>query len=228
MPPRTGQLARAKIVNVDTNETLMCMFNPDTYTFTKTNTWKAIDTKADLPVVEFQGGQVGKLTLDLWFDSNEKHASSTLNAGDDIRNVTSKLWKMMAVSDSRKNEKTQRGSPPLVRFEWGSLWSFKAVIESITETFTLFRSDGTPVRSQVKITMQQVDDGSFPAQNPTSGGTPGQHLRTVVEGETLAGIAYDAYGDATVWRHIAETNGITDPRRLRPGQVLLITPLPPQ
>lgn len=228
MAPRTGQLARAKIVNVDTNEVLMCMFNPDTYTFSKTNTWEPIDTKSDLPIVEFKGGQVGKLTLDLWFDSNEKHASSSLNAGDDIRNVTSKLWKMMAVSDSRKNQKTQRGSPPLVRFEWGSLWSFKAVIESITETFVLFRSDGTPVRSQVKITMQQVDDGSFPAQNPTSGGAPGQYLRTVVEGETLAGIAFDAYGDSTVWRHIAEVNQISDPRRIRAGQVLLITPLPPQ
>jgi nucleoid-associated protein YgaU len=134
---------------------------------------------------------------------------------------------MMKINPSKINQKTNKGQPPSVRFEWGSLWSFTAVIISITETFTMFRPDGTPVRSSIDIQFRQlISENDYPAQNPTSGGNPGEHLRTVLEGETLAGIAFEEYGDATVWRHLADTNRIRDPRRLRPGQVLLVTPLP--
>jgi nucleoid-associated protein YgaU len=73
---------------------------------------------------------------------------------------------------------------------------------------------------------QSSDEAVYPRQNPTSGGVPGQRLRTIREGETLAGIAHEEYGDPTVWRHLAEINNLDDPRRLRLGQTLLVTPLP--
>jgi nucleoid-associated protein YgaU len=48
----------------------------------------------------------------------------------------------------------------------------------------------------------------------------------VSEGQTLAWIAYQEYGDSGYWRHIAETNDLADPLDLRPGQVLKLVPLP--
>ncbi len=223
----SGQLAKAKITNLDTNAAVTCMFNPDKYTFTKNNKWETVAIKgSNIPNLEFQGGSVGTLSLDLIFDTNEKHDSIN-TAGEDVRTYTTPLWNMMAISSKRINSKTKKGDPPSVRFEWGSLWSFTAVILSISETFTFFKADGTPLRAEVKVTFRQLGEkGRYPKQNPTSGGNPGEHLRTVIEGETLVGIAYEEYGDATVWRHLADSNNIADPRRLRPGQVLLITPLP--
>ena len=47
----------------------------------------------------------------------------------------------------------------------------------------------------------------------------------VGEGETLAAIAYQEYGDSGLWRQIAEHNPIPDPRRLKAGQPLIIKPL---
>ncbi len=48
----------------------------------------------------------------------------------------------------------------------------------------------------------------------------------VHEGQTLDWIAYQEYGDPAYWRHIAETNDLANPKDLRPGQVLKLTPLP--
>jgi nucleoid-associated protein YgaU len=38
-------------------------------------------------------------------------------------------------------------------------------------------------------------------------------------------VAYRAYGDAALWRDVAEANGIDDPTRLRPGTRLLLPAL---
>jgi len=225
----SGQLAKAKITNLATNVALECMFNPSEYTFSRSNEWKSEDVPGqEIPKLTFAGGKSGVLTLKLIFDTNEQHVSS-IAAGSDVRQITRKLWDMLkVVAATARNQGTARSAPPNVQFQWGRLWSVTAVITQIEETFTLFRPDGTPVRSNVSLSLQQLfPDDVYPRQNPTSGGTPGDHTRVVLPGDTLAGIAYEEYGDATAWRHIAVTNRITDPRRLRPGQVLLISAVEP-
>lgn len=221
-----GALAKAEITNLVTNEKVRCMFNPKEYTFSKTNNWSEKPAKGkDVAHLEFSGGAPAQLTLQLLFDTYEAHGQN--GAGDDVRSYTKGLWDMMKVSNGNKNTATGKGEPPHCRFEWGSLWSFEAVITSMSQKFTLFANDGTPLRATLDVTFKQIkDEGQYPRQNPSSGGNPGEHLRTVREGETLAQIAYEEYGDPTVWRHLADTNRVDDPRRLHPGHVLMIRPLP--
>jgi nucleoid-associated protein YgaU len=47
-------------------------------------------------------------------------------------------------------------------------------------------------------------------------------VHTVVAGDSLPSIAWREYGDPTLWRPIAERNGIDDPMRLPAGTALLI------
>jgi hypothetical protein len=203
------------------------MFNPKEYTFSKQNKWEEKTAKGQsVPHLEFSGGAPANLKLQLLFDTYEDHPPIS-KAGEDVRKYTKGLWDMMKISDKNKNPKTKKGEPPHCQFEWGSLWSFEAVIESISQKFTLFKSDGTPLRATLDVAFKQVkDEGQYPRQNPTSGGGAEERIRVVREGETLAGIAYEEYGDPTVWRHLANQNQILDPSRLRPGQMLLVTPLP--
>ncbi len=225
-------LVKAEITNVDDErEKVVCMFNPREYTFTKQNNWTEDRNKgADVGRLEFGGGSPAKLSLQLFFDTYEAHyhGGRQLNqAGDDVRRYTRALWNMMKVSERKRNQTTGRGEPPHVRFTWGALWSFEAVIESISQKFTLFLNDGTPVRATLDVSFKQiVDEGQYPRQNPTSGGHPGDRLRVVRAGESLAQIAFEEYGDATIWRYLAETNRVDDPLRLRAGQVLVIAPPP--
>jgi hypothetical protein len=129
----------------------------------------------------------------------------------------------MMVDETLQDPKSMKGRPPKVRFQWGASWSFDAVIASISQKFTLFLPDGTPVRATLDVAFQQIQDEKlFPKQNPTSGGVGGERFWTVGDGDTLAWIAYKEYGDANRWRLIADANRLRQVRRLMPGIVLVI------
>jgi hypothetical protein len=209
-------LAKACIVNLDKgSKQIPCMFNPKEYTFGKQNSWKPHTTKGtNVPQFEFSGGQPTTLKMQLLFD--------TYASGKDVRKeYTEAVWDLMLVDPSLKDRKTKKGRPPRVRFQWGQAWSFNAVITNISQRFLLFMPTGTPVRAMLDVSFQQVEDeGLFPGTNPTSGGIGGERVGVVNAGDTLAWIAYKEYGDAGLWRRIADANRLTNVRRLTPGMAL--------
>jgi len=217
----TGELVKATITNLDTEESVEVMFNPTDYTFSKANNWQPSKKKgANVPPLEFNGGNPTDLKVTLMFDTYE--------TGEDVRDTyTNAIWNMVMVNKSKIDPKTKKGQPPQVEFRWGAMWSFKAVIANITQKFTLFLADGTPVRASLDIVFRQVEDeGLYPRQNPTSGGVPGHRTHTMKEGETLDFLAAKEYGSAAQWRFIAEFNKIDDPSHLKPGTVIALPPLP--
>ncbi|MBX0331210.1 LysM peptidoglycan-binding domain-containing protein [Oscillochloris sp. ZM17-4] len=215
-----ASLARATIMNLDKGgPPIACHFNPNEYSFSKQNSWTIVSTGgSNVPQVEFGGGQPAQLQMQLLFD--------TYAEGKDVRKeYTDKLWELMLVDESLIDPKSQRGRPPQVRFQWGSSWSFDAVIASISQRFVLFLSDGTPVRATLDVAFQQIkDERLFPRQNPTSGGLGGERVVTVLAGDTLRMIAYRAYGSVGEWRRIAEANRLDNLRTLQPGLQLRIPP----
>jgi nucleoid-associated protein YgaU len=218
MATTRGGLEPAVIVNKDTNDTVRCMFNPHEYTLTKQNRWERGQTKGkNVPRIKFSQGGSQTLKLQLFFD--------TYAEGTDVRTHTDPLWQMMMVNSDKTNPRSNKSEPPPVSFQWGGL-VFDAVITNMSQKFTLFFKDGTPARTTVDITLEQLaDDQDFARQNPTSGGGEAPRTRLVKAGERLDLIAYDEYEDATEWRRIAQANALTHPLRLRPGQRLVIPPL---
>ncbi len=223
----SGELVKAEIsFKDDPSRKAVCMFNPTEYSVSKTNDWDIIrvpQKNVGHPV--FRGGQPSTLSLNLLFDTTEDNTHSQVNskAGQDVRQYTRVLWDLMKIDESSNSPQPE---PPHCVFKWGSVWGFEAVITQLEQTFTLFRHDGTPLRATVRVTFKQVsEEAQYPRQNPTSGGQRGPHMRVVHENETLAGIAYEEYGDTAAWRHLASVNRISDPLRLQPGKSLLITPL---
>ena len=112
-----------------------------------------------------------------------------------------------------------KAAPPKCKFVWGS-FSFIAIVDSVSVTYIMFRSDGTPVRAKANVKMTQVEEESlYPAQNPTSRSAP-RKVWVVQEGQRLDWIAYQEYNDSSMWRYLAEINQLDNPRQLRPGQIL--------
>jgi hypothetical protein len=214
----SGSPARAALINIDKGgPPIECMFNPNEYAFSKQNEWSLGKTKgANVPQLEFGGGKPATLELELFFD--------TYASKKDVRKeYTDAIWELTMIDESLKDKKNKKGRPPKVRFQWGKAWSFEAVITSISQRFSLFLEDGTPVRATLTVSFQQTkDEKFFPKQNPTSGGTGGGRAWTVKEGDTLAWISHSEYGDPALWRVIADANLLTRVRRLRPGMVLEI------
>jgi hypothetical protein len=219
-----AQLAQAVIKTIDGEKVeVKCLFNPKEYTFAKSNSWPQ-DKKAaaNTPVLNFGGGNPATLSMDLLFDTYQ--SSRDGGKSKDVRTAyINDLWTMMHVDERMKEKsKNKQGRPPKVQFTWGKAWSFEAVMTSLSVTFTLFLPDGTPVRATAKVAFQQVQDSKELPQNPTSGGTGGERVRTVADGDRLDLIAHAEYGDTSKWRLIAAANGLKNPRRLVPGMALVI------
>lgn len=160
------------------------------------------------------------MSVTLLFDTYAVERKS--GSPQDVRDFTNEVFKLMKVDPKLKDKKSKKGRPPIISFRWGKTWSFKAVIKSISQKFTLFTSDGTPVRATLQLTLQQVlQDGIYPKQNPTSFAEVEQ-VYVVAPGETIDAIAFAVYGEALRWREIAEYNNLDNPLRLLPGQKLAI------
>jgi nucleoid-associated protein YgaU len=189
------------------------MFNPFEYTVSKTNNWEfKAANNSDVPQLEFKSAGAQTLVLKLTFDTYE--------SGEDVSKETVKLWQLMEVKT--RDDTGDKIPPPEVAFEWG-VFRFVSVIKTMTQKFTLFTKEGTPVRATVDITFEQHKDlKDYKHQNPTSGGGNIERVWKVKAGDRLDLIAYELYGDATKWRLIALENGITNPLTIRPGQNLTI------
>ena len=220
-----SNLAKAYL-EVEGGEKVDCWFNPTEYTISKANQWTVEPVVGEsIPPAQFGGGNPQKITLDLLFDDSEA-------ADGDIRRSTDLLFKAMEVDTGTATSKNS-ARPPMITFGWGKVTLFKAVAESLSVQFLMFRADGTPIRAIVKLSLVQAASavGKAAAQgdrktNPTTRGVEGFRTHVVVEGESLHSVAHRVYGDATRWRAIAEANGIDDPLRVRRGTVLDIPILP--
>src|SRR3990172_6811959 len=208
-------MPKAFIENLDSGERIPVLFNPKEYTISKSNSWqRAATSGANLPRTTFASGQPASLTVQLFFDTYESKM--------DVRRQKGKIAKLMEVSVREEGDNSKL-RPPWVKFHWGLSWTFKAVITQMTQKFTLFLPTGTPVRATLDVTFQQIEDeGSFPGQNPTSGGAAGRRTHVVAAGETLDIIAHQELGDARAWRRLAQANQLTDPLNLKPGRVLVV------
>lgn len=195
----------------DKETELTFMFNPTEYKISQSVhverrkvLWKAGGN------LEYTGTSAMTVSMQLFFDD---FASAR---GD----VTPKISKLLAW---QMPDKDKEKPPPLVKFEWGNkqLKDFTGVITTLNINYTVFRKDGTPLQAKVDVTLEGASE-LLPGKNPTSHSVDMRRVHTVVEGETIASVAFDELGRAGYWRAIADVNGIDDPLRLRPGQALLI------
>lgn len=158
----------------------------------------------------FVGVDAETLSLDLLFDTYE--------SGQDVRAITERIAALARV-DQDLHE------PPICRLSWGTQAElFTGVMTSLDQRFTLFRSDGTPVRATLACSFLEYETtAAAKASEPHSSDVV--KTRIARRGETLASIAAQEYQDPARWREIAVANGITNPRELTPGTVLTIPKL---
>jgi len=111
---------------------------------------------------------------------------------------------------------------PTLIFTWGPL-TYEVCLKSVNIDYVRFTDSGEPIRAKVSVTMQEQPSLlAILSTNPTSGGLPGRRQHVVCSGDSLQSIAHANYGSPNRWRAVADANGIDDPTRLRPGQVVYL------
>ena len=181
-------------------------FNPTEYQVSKANVFAEIPVPGlETPLIQYIRGDSEKLSLEALVDT-----SDTL---DDVRvTYVEKLRGLMSIN-------ALEHAPPLVAFVWDRR-VLTGVLDSLSVSYVLFTPEGIPLRA--KLTMSLREDRSAAAQDAqTQQLSPNVEKSFVVRrGDTLASISQALYRSPAYWRELATANGITDPRRLQPGQVL--------
>jgi Contractile injection system tube protein/LysM domain len=115
--------------------------------------------------------------------------------------------------------------PPICELSWGAYPSiFTGVLTQLEQTFTMFLTDGTPVRATLDCTFTEFETRAH-AKAKELHSADVVKTRVVARGDTLHSLAAQEYNDPSLWRHIARANGIVNPRSVLPGTVLTIPKL---
>jgi len=193
---------------------ITALFNPNQITIQKTLNWREVPTaERDVPASQFTHGNPATLSMDLFFDTYE--------AGADVREHTQQIVFLTTVEQHGNIHR-----PPICQLLWGqSSVFFQGVLEGLTQRFTLFLADGTPVRATLGCTFKEWRSDEEEAHRQARESVDVAKARTVRRGDTLSGIAAETYNDSTLWRPIAQANGIDNPRVLTTGQALSIPTL---
>jgi nucleoid-associated protein YgaU len=170
----------------------------------------------DSPLLQFVRGQVQKLSVELTLDE----ASKPPNQPDaTVEKRVMALYQLVKVQP-----KTH--AVPRVLVSWGDGLSFKALTESVSRKFTLFDTDGKPLRAVVTVSFREYRTLEEQLKELNLQSADQTKVTIIRSGDRLDAIAYREYGDAELWRPLAAFNGIEDPRSLSPGTRLEIPPRP--
>lgn len=191
------------------------LFNPTGYSISSSVSWEPQASRAlNTPPLTYGGGAGRTLTLELFYDVTEPIDGTRI---DDVRQETNKL-----VTLARKDR--DLGRPPVVAIEWGAApltgsdFPFFGVVSGMTQNFTLFDANGTPLRANLDVTFTEFADPEIDQRKLD----PEFTTRAVKRGDTLSSIAAELYGDPALWRSIALANRLEDVRRLEIGRRLQI------
>jgi len=196
-----------------TNNSIIVAFNPTEYSLEKTNGFsESAIPGLDAPIIQFGSGKARTLSLELLIDTY------AYDNGEDIRKKYIERIEQLIKVDGNLH------APPPCKVVWGSL-EFIGVLESLSKKHTMFLGDGTPVRARLSLKFKEYIPVDVQLK-ATKRASPDKRKEYVLkEGDSLWQLAHQAYGDARLWRVLAEANGLDDPRQVPIGKVLVVPAL---
>lgn len=204
--------------NRQTDQRFTVLFNPTTYSVSKSVNWTAAAGRADAPTLSFNGGNSRVLSLELFYDVTEMVMQSGVpQFVDDVRQETGRMVALTRMQTGNK-------PPPTIEVSWGgagpilSDFPFVGVITSLSQNFTLFSNDGKPLRATLGVSITEFQIRA--AGGDTDAGTATSIV--AASSDRLDALAATHYGNPSQWRVLAAANNVNDPRRLPVGQILTI------
>jgi hypothetical protein len=173
-----GNLVKAFIRVLDEKnqnkvEDIPICFNPKEYSLEKGVSYAAGDARTDNQAAEFKGTDAMTMAVNLQFDTYEERSS--------VRDVYMRRIEQLAMmrKDAKEERDAAKHSPPTVIFVWGKL-TFQGVVESLSQKYTMFLSDGTPVRAECSLRIRQTSGAAVDSAAPVTS-TQGASAVTAVD-----------------------------------------------
>ena len=222
----TGKLTKLKIIAyrdatykdpVDNGE-FTTLINPEKYSFNykvEQNEDQAQGTSAN----SIKFNKTLPENLDLSFVFDRTGAIKTSKASKD--GIIEDIEKFKKVVFEYVGENHQ---PSYLKILWGTL-VFKGKLSEMNIEFTLFNSEGIPIRAVANAKFTGFVDENLRIAKENSQSPDLTHLRTVNDGDTLPLMCYRIYGDSKYYLEVAKVNHLYDFRNLITGTQLFFPPL---
>ncbi|WP_148220719.1 CIS tube protein [Xylanimonas cellulosilytica] len=213
-----------------TTDELKVQFNPSSLVLDKSPKIAELAIPGlDAPVRQFVRGLSEKLTVQLFFDSTEKGTGAK---AESVTRETDKFYGLVkidpethasAVCTFAWNEKFPGAELPAM-YENQRRTEFTGLVTNVKQTFSLFNPDGVPLRAVLDVTMEEYRP--LEQQLKELGLKSSDHTRdhVVADGENLPLLAWRYLDEPARWRHLADANGLDDPRRLVVGSSVRVPP----
>ncbi|WP_459189820.1 hypothetical protein ACGE0T_07035 [Parabacteroides sp. APC149_11_2_Y6] len=116
---------------------------------------------------------------------------------------------------------TEGHRPSFVKVQYGNI-TFFGQLKTLETEYTLFDPEGIPLRAELKVTLtgycsQQEEKKHFSKRSPDV-----SRLVTLKEGQTLAALCYEVYGDPLLVGQVARFNNLNGYRNIPAGTVILL------
>ena len=116
---------------------------------------------------------------------------------------------------------TEGHRPSFVKVEYGDI-TFYGQLKTLETEYTLFDPDGIPLRAELKVTLtgycsQKEEKSHFSKRSPDV-----SRSVTMEEGQTLAALCYEIYGDPLLVGQVARINNLNGYRNIPAGTKILL------
>lgn len=228
-----AQIQRLNNKLAATGPALEVQFNPTELTLNKgVQIAEVAIPGLDSPILQFVRGQSETLTLDLFFDTTDEGTGENATS---VTTRTDKFYQLIKIDSDTH-------APPICRFIWGGHEfpgshfdskgttpqrenGFDCLVESVRQRFTMFSSQGVPLRATLSVSLREYKTLKTQLQQLNLMSPDHTRSHVVQRGETLNKIADQYYDDSTQWRVIADANAILNPLSIEPGTLLELPPI---
>jgi nucleoid-associated protein YgaU len=202
-------------------QVITVLFNPTEYVRERSNAFKATAIAGlASPLIQFVNGEADQLTMELFLDDyTDPDQPEARGAKKPVKDRVSEIAALLEIDRDLH-------APPPVRFIWGPL-RFDAVIEKLSQKFTLFRPDGTPARATLSVAFKEYLPLDQQLREPRRESADKSKRRVLDASDSIWLLAWREYQDPALWRKIADANDIDDPWRVPTGTWLILPPLEP-
>lgn len=169
------------------------------------------------PAPEFAGTEAEELSFDITLD------------GTGVVEASQGMTVSQQIASLRDIAYTFQGSdhqPSPVEINWGDeLKAFRARLSSMSVDYTLFRSDGTPLRAKLSLNFIEALTPKEVATEADLQSPDLTHIVQVLAGDTLPLLCQRIYKDPTKYLAVAAFNRLDGFRALPPGTLLQFPPM---
>ncbi|MDF2615250.1 MAG: hypothetical protein K0S71_3036 [Clostridia bacterium] len=175
-------------------------FNPSEYSVNHTAQYfEAIPIGRDAKEgrMQFKRSSFYEFKTTLYFD--------TYDTKEDVRKEIRKL-------ESFLEKDPVFHMPDEMIFAWGE-FTFIGRLQTVTQNYTMFHSNGNPIRAKVQIEAKGIiSDGTSSSAVPKEQ-VNNTKVRNLTGIDELWMLAQKEYGNPNMWKDIARANGILNPRK---------------